>query len=117
MGVRGNPAQMQISVPIQRGNSGGPVFDQAGNLIGVVVSKLDALKLAQRTGDLPQNVNFAIRGESVRIFLESNKIEFEAAQDTAKLENTEIASRGAAVTVRVRCIRNAVPAVPSAAQQ
>lgn len=39
---------MQISVPIQRRNSGGPVFDQAGNVIGVVVSKLDALKMARR---------------------------------------------------------------------
>lgn len=106
VGVRDNPAQMQISVPVQRGNSGGPVFDQAGNVIGVVVSKLDALKLAQRTGDLPQNVNFAIKGDVVRAFLESNKIEFETSENSARLENTEIASRGAAVTVRVRCIRN-----------
>ena len=116
-GIRNNPAQMQISVPVQRGNSGGPVFDQAGNLVGVVVSKLDALKLAQRTGDLPQNVNFAIKGEIVRAFLESNKIEFETAENTARLENTEIASRGATVTVRVRCIRNATPAASSASQQ
>ena len=57
-GIRDNLSQMQISVPIQRGNSG-PVFDQAGNVIGMVVSKLDALKIAKRTGDLPQNVNFA----------------------------------------------------------
>ena len=110
VGVRGNPAQMQISVPVQRGSSGGPVLDQAGNVIGVVVSKLDALKLAQRTGDLPQNVNFAVKGDVVRAFLESNKIEYETSADTAKLENTEIASRGAAVTVRVRCIRNAAAA-------
>ena len=47
-GIRDNPAQMQISVPIQGGNSGGPVFDQAGNVIGVVVSKLDALKRDRR---------------------------------------------------------------------
>jgi len=79
-------------------------------VIGIVVSKLDALKLAQRTGDLPQNVNFAIKGDVVRAFLESNKIEYETSGDTAKLENTEIASRGAAVTVRVRCIRNAAAA-------
>jgi S1-C subfamily serine protease len=110
VGVRGNPAQMQISVPVQRGASGGPVFDQAGNVIGVVVSKLDALKVAERTGDLPQNVNFAIRGEVLRAFLESQNINFTASEDSARLENTDIASRGAAVTVRVRCIREAATA-------
>ena len=78
------------------------MLDQAGNVIGLVVSKLDALKLAERVGDLPQNVNFAIRGEFVRNFLEANRIEFSASGDSATLESTEIASRGAAVTVRVR---------------
>ena len=110
VGVRDNPAQMQISVPVQRGNSGGPVLDQAGNVIGVVVSKLDALKLAQRTGDLAQNVNFAIKGDVVRAFLDSNKIDYETSADTAKRENTDIASRGAAITVRVRCVRDAAAA-------
>ena len=105
VGVSGNPTQMQISVPIQRGASGGPVLDQAGNVIGVVVAKLDALKVAERMGDLPQNVNFAIRGEVVRSFLEAQKINFTASDDSARLENTDIASRGAAVTVRVRCLR------------
>ena len=56
-------------------------------------------------GDLPQNVNFAIRGEFVRNFLEANRIPFTASADSASLESTEIASRGAAVTVRVRCLR------------
>lgn len=112
-GLRGNTAQMQISVPIQRGHSGGPVFDQAGNVIGVVVSKLDALKVAQRIGDLPQNINFAIRGDTVRAFLEAQNVSFTASDASARLENTEIASRGAAVTVRVRCIRE--PATPAAA--
>ncbi|MBI2752226.1 MAG: trypsin-like peptidase domain-containing protein [Betaproteobacteria bacterium] len=107
VGVRGDPTQMQISVPIQRGASGGPVLDQAGNVIGVVVSKLDALKLAERVGDLPQNVNFAIRGEFARNFLEANRIELTVSSDTAPLESTEIASQGAAVTVRVRCMREA----------
>ena len=108
-GIRNNPGQMQISVPIQSGNSGGPVFDQAGNVIGVVVSKLDALKMAAAAGDLPQNVNFAIRGEVMRAFLENNQVNFPVSRDTAKLENTDIAAKGAAVTVRVRCVRN--PAV------
>jgi len=118
VGIRGNPSQMQISVPIQRGASGGPVLDQSANVIGVVVSKLDALKLAERLGDLAQNVNFAIRGEPVRAFLEANRIQYADSNDSAALASTEIASRGAAVTVRVRCLREAVPApAPTIKQQ
>ena len=109
VGVKGNPAQMQIDVPIQRGNSGGPVLDAAGNLIGIVVSKLDALKLAKSTGDLPQNINFAIRGDVVRSFLEAQHVNFTASSASSKLENTEIAHRGTAVTVLVRCIREPAP--------
>jgi len=105
VGLKGNPAQMQIDVPIQRGNSGGPVLDEAGNVIGIVVSKLDALKLAKSTGDLPQNINFAIRGDVVRSFLEAQQVAFTASSSSLKLENTEIANRGTAVTVLVRCIR------------
>ena len=116
VGIRGNPGQMQISVPVQRGASGGPVLDQAGNLIGVVVAKLDALKFAERMGDLPQNVNFAIRGEAVRSFLEAQKVEVAISSNSATLESTAIASRGAAVTVRVRCLREGVVAPNPAAR-
>ncbi|MCE5262599.1 MAG: serine protease [Deltaproteobacteria bacterium] len=102
VGVKGNPGQMQIDVPIQRGNSGGPVIDAAGNVIGIVVSKLDALKLAKSTGDLPQNINFAIRGDVVRSFLDAQEVDFASSSASGKLENTEIADRGAAITVLVR---------------
>jgi hypothetical protein len=54
---------------------------------------------------LPQNVNFGIRGEVLSDFLEENDVEFTTAEDTTRLENTDIASQGAAVTVRVRCLR------------
>jgi len=104
VGVKGNPGQMQIDVPIQRGNSGGPVLDEAGNVIGIVVSKLNALKLAKSTGDLPQNINFAIRGDVVRSFLEAQNVDFTSSSVSKKLENTEIASCGTAITVLVRCI-------------
>ena len=108
VGVRGNPAQMQISVPVQRGASGGPVLDQSGHVIGVVVSKLDALKLAEKLGDLAQNVNFAVRGDTVRAFLEAQRVEFSVSDNATKLENTELARRGTEVTVRVRCLRTSV---------
>src|SRR5260370_32342272 len=52
-GIRDDRTRMQISAPIQPGNSGRPVLDRAGNVIGIVVSKLSVL----RTGDILQNVN------------------------------------------------------------
>jgi S1-C subfamily serine protease len=62
-GLLDNRRNLQISAPIQPGNSGGPLLDQFGNVIGVVVAKLDAAKAASIIGDIPQNVNFAIKGQ------------------------------------------------------
>jgi TPR repeat protein len=59
-GIGDDPRAWQISVPVQTGNSGGPLLDENGNLVGVVVSKL-GLKAAKVTGDLPQNVNYAVK--------------------------------------------------------
>ena len=69
-GLRDNPLHFQISAPVQPGNSGGPLLDAHANVIGVVVSKLNALRIAQMTGgDIPQNVNFAIKGAEALRFL------------------------------------------------
>jgi len=60
-GIRDEPTQWQISVPVQSGNSGSPLFDESGNVVGIVVSKLNALETAKTTGDLVQNVNYAVK--------------------------------------------------------
>jgi len=71
-GLGGDGTRMQITAPVQPGNSGGPVFDEHGQVVGVVVSKLDAINVAEATGDLPQNVNFAIRSEIAKLFMYQN---------------------------------------------
>jgi S1-C subfamily serine protease len=68
-GLGGDGLRMQISAPVQPGNSGGPVLGASGQVVGVVVSKLDTQEVARVTGDVPQNVNFAIRGEIAQLFL------------------------------------------------
>ena len=69
-GLRDNPLHFQISAPVQPGNSGGPLMDAQGHVIGVVVSKLNAARIAEMTGgDIPQNVNFAIKGPEAAAFL------------------------------------------------
>ena len=51
----------QIDVPVQPGNSGGPLVDENGNILGIIVSILDAKTIFKITGTLPQNVNYAIK--------------------------------------------------------
>lgn len=71
-GIRGNEDQVQISAEIQPGNSGGPVFDRNGQIIGVVQQTLNPWKMVQQSGGaLPQNVNFATKSNIVETFLSS----------------------------------------------
>ncbi len=68
-GAGDDPRNWQISVPVQPGNSGGPLLDENGNLIGVVLAKL-GLKAAEVTGDLPQNVGYAVKSVYALALLE-----------------------------------------------
>lgn len=104
-GLADDTSKLQISAPVQPGNSGGPLLDQSGNLIGVVVAKLDAIKVAKVIGDIPQNINFAVKGEVAQVFLNAHKVKFKTAAQTKKLENTDIVSRGREFTVLVECYK------------
>ena len=100
----GNEAKwLQISAPVQSGNSGGPVLDNAGNVIGVVTAKLNAVRTAQETGDVPQNVNFALKGAIVRSFLEIHGIEYNRQPSDEALTPEDLATLAHGFTVAVTC--------------
>ncbi|MDR3459427.1 MAG: serine protease [Verrucomicrobiae bacterium] len=69
MGLKDDPDEFQISVPVQPGNSGGPLVDLAGDLQGVIVAKLDDIAALRSVGSIPQNVNYAIKGRLLRDFI------------------------------------------------
>lgn len=73
-GLLNDPQLFQFSAPMQPGNSGGPLLDRSGFVVGVAVSKVNVLKLEKMTGDLAQNVNFAIKPEILRLFLDTNRV-------------------------------------------
>jgi S1-C subfamily serine protease len=70
-GPRDHPALLQISVPLQPGNSGGPLVDPEGLVVGVIVAQLDQFEALATSGALPSNVGYAIKGRVLQVILES----------------------------------------------
>ena len=104
-GIQNDSRFIQISAPVQPGNSGGPLLDSSGNVAGVVVSKLDAMKFAQLTGDIPQNVNFAISLFTLQGFLEANAVDYQTAPSAKPLSTADVAEIGKRFTVLVECYK------------
>lgn len=102
-GIRGDKRHYQITAPVQKGNSGGPLADASGNIIGIVASKLNAMKIAGQTGDLPQNVNFAIKSELARSFMTQNGVAYKTAPAGPPMSAADIGERLRKVTVFVEC--------------
>jgi hypothetical protein len=111
-GIGNDSRFLQISAPIQPGNSGGPLLDRNGNVVGIVVAKLNALGVASATGDIPQNVNFAIKASVAAAFLDTQRVGHAEGGSVTALSTPDIAARATALTMQVACI--ATPAKPVA---
>lgn len=106
-GLRDNPLHFTISAPVQPGNSGGPLLDGQGHVVGVVVAKLNAMQIAKMTGgDIPQNVNFAIKGPEAAAFLSGRGSPVRHEPSTgADLSPAVIGERVAASVVFMQCYK------------
>ena len=95
---------LQISAPVQPGNSGGPLLDTRGTIVGVVAEKLNALKVAKATGDIPENINFAIKTGALRDFLDNSVVPYRTSEPTSEMKTAEIASAARAYTMLISCM-------------
>jgi S1-C subfamily serine protease len=71
-GFQDDKRTYQVSVAVQSGNSGGPLLNMNGEVVGIVTSKLSAMKVFRWTGDLPQNVNYAMKTRYLLDLLEQS---------------------------------------------
>jgi S1-C subfamily serine protease len=108
-GLRDDPKYIQVTAPVQPGNSGGALLDGGGNVIGVITAKLDALAVAKRTGDVPQNVNFAVRAEVLEAFLQTHKVPYDVAVTDSQLAVADVAEAAKQASVRIECTPSGVP--------
>lgn len=107
-GILNDTRHLQISAAVQPGNSGGPLFDLGGAVVGVVAAKLDAVRMARATGSIPENINFAIKTGALRDFLDNSAVAYRTAEwrDGTKKETSDIAKDARGYTLLITCTVN-----------
>lgn len=101
-GIGNDTSVLQFSAPIASGNSGGPILDQSGLVVGLVQSSLN-LDRIREGGSSAENINFGVKGALVRSFLAT--IGIEPALDPAGPSRTraDIVREARSYIYRIRC--------------
>jgi len=104
-GILNDTRHLQISAAVQPGNSGGPLLDFGGAVVGVVAAKLDAIRMVRATGNLPENINFAIKTGALRDFLDNSAVMYRVTErrDVNNMETSEIAKNARGFTLLISC--------------
>ena len=85
-------------------DGGGPIYDQYGNIVGVVLAQLNKFKMAKAIGSLPENVNFGIKASTVKQFL-NESIPTRWSERTKEISTTKLSEIAKKQTVMVVCHR------------
>ena len=105
-GLDDDLSRMQMTAQIQPGNSGGPVMDRNGEIIGVVVETASDEFFREQRGTDIQNLNFAIRDSMARSFLDTNNVDYTVGTADAGVQSVaNIAEAAQQFTGIIMCYR------------
>jgi S1-C subfamily serine protease len=102
-GLLNDTRYLQISAAVQPGNSGGPLLDTNGQVVGMVAAKLNALRFVKATGNIPENINFAIKTGMLRDFLDNSVVAYQTADGKTNLQTSDVARNARAFTLLITC--------------
>jgi len=102
-GIGNDSTKIQITAPVNSGNSGGPLLDRSGRIVGVVVSKINTSKAKEILGEEIQGANFAINNIITRKFLLKNSVDYEVSKRIKEKPINDIAEDAKKYTVLIKC--------------
>ena len=106
VGPEKNITQFQLTAPIQPGNSGGPILDEWGSLVGVTFARIDDLYILENSGTIPQNINYGIKLDVLRDILIENNITFnEGRKYWFKPSQEQVAQLAKESTILINCYK------------
>ncbi len=98
-GLADDAASLQMSAPVRPGNSGGPMLDASGNIVGVVYARVEK----SISGRLTQNANLAIKANVAQLFLDVNNVDYKVEPLSHAKDLAVIAEEARESVVKVIC--------------
>lgn len=92
-----------IDADIRHGNSGGPVIDDRGFVIGVVSAKINTPAMFQSTGAVMRNIGIVIRQDRALRFLERFNIAYRGADNRPVLDDGGLFDLAQTFVARIGC--------------
>jgi len=102
-GMHDDSRFMQITAQIQHGNSGGPLSDRMGNVIGINTSGLDQVGYFKSKGVFPEAADFSVKELVIKTFLKAHSIPFTEVNKTQVQGNADIGEQMRRFSVRASC--------------
>jgi S1-C subfamily serine protease len=99
------PAYFLVEADVRSGNSGGPVLDGRGHVIGVVFAQLNTPKILERTGEVMPDTAVVIDNPSVHAFLRRHQVAYETANGGAPLDRQQSHELARGFVARIQCWR------------
>ena len=90
---------------VQAANSGSPLLDRSGSVVGIVAGKLNAIQVAETTGETTENVTLAVSLGTIRSFLDSHAVPYVSNDSTQSKNYADIATEAMRYTVLLECAR------------
>jgi TPR repeat protein len=101
-GLGNNYSRIQIDAAVQKGNSGGPILNELGNVVAVTVSTLNKQYFLKEKGTIPENTNFGIKSMVARAFVDANGVRL-AQPNSQAMSRRDMADLITQTTHRVGC--------------